>query len=130
MLRNHQPSEGEEEMKPKNKELTDEDIMRLRSAGLPKELTRLCLHIANKEKQSGIQQGEKQAIERVKEVFYGKVDWIKVFKDAYENRKTSWYEIGHIKEWRNATDEVLFAIWHQIEQQITSPAKEETFHGR
>jgi len=55
-------------------------------------------------------------LEVLKQVVWGKIDWMRVFKDAYENRKTSWNEIGHIREWRNATDEVLFALWHQIEE--------------
>ncbi len=57
-------------------------------------------------------------IEELKQIMYGKIDWMKVFKDAYESRKTSWFEMGHIQEWRNATDEVLFAVWHQLEDEI------------
>ena len=53
--------------------------------------------------------------EELKQIMFKEIDWIRVFKDAYESRKTSWYELGHIQEWRNATDEVLFAVWHQIE---------------
>jgi L-lactate utilization protein LutB len=54
----------------------------------------------------------------LKTFMYGKMDWIKVFRDAYERRKSSWRELGHIEEWRNATDEVLFAVWKQIEEEI------------
>jgi len=65
--------------------------------------------------------------EELKQIMYGKIDWIKVFKDAYNSRKTSWYEMGNIQEWRNATDEVLFAVWHQLEKEIdklnTTPNK-------
>jgi len=57
-------------------------------------------------------------IEDIKQIMYGKIDWIKVFKDAYENRKTSWNEVGYIREWRNATDEILFALWHQLEVKL------------
>ena len=45
--------------------------------------------------------------EQLKQIMYGKIDWIKVFKDAYLSRKTSWWEVGHINEWRNATDESI-----------------------
>jgi len=55
-------------------------------------------------------------LQELKEIMYGKVDWYRVFKDAYEGRKSSWFELGHIQEWRNATDEVLFAVWKQIEE--------------
>jgi len=58
-------------------------------------------------------------LQELKEIMYGKMDWYKVFKDAYESRKTSWYELGHIQEWRNCTDEILFAVWKQVEE-ITS----------
>jgi hypothetical protein len=55
---------------------------------------------------------------RLKTFMYSKMDWIKVFRDAYKSRESSWYELGHIQEWRNATDEVLFAVWKQIEEEI------------
>jgi len=61
---------------------------------------------------------DKKIIEDTKQIMYGEVDWIKVLKDAYESRKTSWFEIGHIKEWRNCTDEILFAVWHQLEPKL------------
>lgn len=61
----------------------------------------------------------KEDIEKIKQIMYGRMDWIKVFKDAYEGRRTSWYELGHIQEWRNATDEVLFAVWKQLEPELT-----------
>lgn len=57
-------------------------------------------------------------IEDLKQIMYGKIDWVKVFKDAHASRKGAWYELGHIMEWRNATDEVLFAVWHQLEDEI------------
>ena len=57
-------------------------------------------------------------IQLIKAIMYGKIDWIKVFKDAYEGRKTSWKDLGHIREWRNATDEILFAVWSQLEHHL------------
>ncbi len=59
------------------------------------------------------------SLEELKRFMYGEMDWTKVFKDAYEGRKTSWHELGNIQEWRNATDEILFAVWHQIEDKFT-----------
>ena len=64
--------------------------------------------------------------EKIKFICYGKIDWIKVFKDAYEGRKTSWKELGHIGEWRNATDEVLFAFWKQFKPEIDKLAEEQS----
>lgn len=58
------------------------------------------------------------SIEELKQIMYGKIDWIRVFKDAYNGRKTAWREMGNIQEWRNATDEVLFAVWKQIEENL------------
>ena len=100
-------------MKPKNKELTDEDIMRLRSAGLPKELTRLCLHIANKEKQSGIKQGEKQEREKIVKMLKDRVKDVKFCQsqDKYQEQ---------IEE-----DDIIIGEDKWIIQQITNPAKEE-----
>lgn len=57
-------------------------------------------------------------IDEIKRIMFGEMDWMKVFRDAYESRKGAWYELGHICEWRNATDEVLFAVWHQIEDKL------------
>ena len=67
---------------------------------------------------------ENKEIEELKQIMYGKIDWIEVFKDAYEGRKTSWVELGHIQEWRNATDEVLFAVWKQLEKYLKPSDKE------
>jgi len=63
-------------------------------------------------------------LEELKEIMYGKMDWYKVFKDAYESRKSSWFELGHIQEWRNCMDEVLFAVWKQIEELTHKQARE------
>ena len=57
-------------------------------------------------------------IKDLKHIMYGKINWYQVFKDAYNSRKTAWWELGHIQEWRNATDEVLFAVWKQLEKEI------------
>jgi len=56
--------------------------------------------------------------DELKMICYGEIDWIKVFRDAYENRKSSWWDLGHIQEWRNATDEILFAFWKQFEEKL------------
>lgn len=82
------------------------------------------LKIRLEEQEQNFQLKFKELEEKLKEIMYGKIDWIKVFKDAYEQRKTSWYELGHIKEWRNATDEILFAVWHQFEKEISKTFKE------
>ncbi len=63
-----------------------------------------------------IDESKKITIGELKQIFYGKIDWIRVFKDAYESRRTSWHTMGNIQEWRNATDEILFAVWRQLEE--------------
>jgi len=68
---------------------------------------------------------QKEVLEKLKGIVYGKIDWIQVFKDAYENRKTSWVELGHIQEWRNATDEIMTAFWNQFEEELTKSIKGE-----
>lgn len=60
----------------------------------------------------------------LKQICYGKVDWFKVFKDAYNSRESSWWGLGHIAEWRNATDEVLFAFWKQFKNEINKLLEE------
>ena len=55
--------------------------------------------------------------EELKSIMFG-MDWIEILKNAYENRRSSWFDLGHIKEWRNATDEILFACWKQLEEKI------------
>lgn len=38
-----------------------------------------------------------------------RLDWIKILKTAIENRRTSWGE-DVVREWRNASDEILGAV--------------------
>lgn len=65
-----------------------------------------------------------EQIDVLKYIIFGRIDWPSVFVTAYNNRKTSWYELGHIKEWRNATDEILYAVWHQLEYELDKINKE------
>lgn len=64
-------------------------------------------------------------IEELKSIIYGRMDWFRVFRDAYEGRRSSWHNIGNISEWRNATDEVLFAVWKQLEEEINALSTKE-----
>jgi hypothetical protein len=57
--------------------------------------------------------------EKLIQILYS-LDWVKVMRDAYEGRKTSWEEIGHIREWRNATDEIMGAVIKQVKEAIAS----------
>lgn len=42
------------------------------------------------------------------------LDWIKILDDAIKSRKTSWCDPA-VREWRNASDEILFALIHALE---------------
>lgn len=44
-----------------------------------------------------------------------KLDWSKILYQAIKNRPTSWKEIP-IKEWRNASDEVMIEVVNSIRQ--------------
>lgn len=66
----------------------------------------------------------------LKNFMYGKMDWQKVFIDAFNSRRSSWWKLGHIQEWRNATDEVCFAVWKQLEEFIDSQSKANQTIGR
>ena len=51
--------------------------------------------------------------ENDKETFFNWIcclDMIQVFVDAYNSRQTSWKGMGEIREWKNATDEIRYAI--------------------
>lgn len=76
------------------------------------------IEIHCKARDEGFYLGYNKALEELKGFMFGRMDWFKVFRDAYESRKTSWHELGHIQEWRNATDEILFAVWRQIEEEL------------
>lgn len=42
------------------------------------------------------------------------LDWTKILSEAINARKTSWNE-NPVREWRNASDEVLTALLHALE---------------
>jgi len=53
-------------------------------------------------------------VKRIKAVLH-KLDWIKILHTAIESRPTSW-GIRPVREWRNASDEILFAVVKEIEK--------------
>ena len=84
--------------------------------------------ITSAEANEAIDKARLETIEKMKEDFkraiYG-LDMIKIVGDAIQNRETSWSEkcfvCGHphepaIVEWRNATDEIRWAILRELER--------------
>lgn len=70
----------------------------------------------------GYAKAKEDVLNEVKSKLY-RLDWITIFKNAYENRKTSWEGLGHIREWRNATDEVMSEVIKQLFESIKENSK-------
>lgn len=50
------------------------------------------------------------------------LDWISILHNAIENRKTSWND-NPVREWRNASDELLFAVKEAFEEKNSIPSQ-------
>ena len=109
---------------PVKKEL--EGCGRTYSLGFKKENLKGKVHEVIKD---ALEKQSENFLGNLKQVMYGKLDWIQVFKDAHASRKTAWHELGHIQEWRNATDEVLFAVWKQLEPMLKKELEVENGRG-
>lgn len=62
---------------------------------------------------------EQQTRTKIKQEIY-QLDWIKILNEAIKSRPSSWND-NPIREWRNASDEILGALIHQMEEKKLIP---------
>jgi hypothetical protein len=53
--------------------------------------------------------------DKLKMILY-RLDWIKILDRAIKMRPTSWND-NPVREWRNASDEINFAVVHALEEE-------------
>ena len=62
---------------------------------------------------------EKQIRAKIKQEIY-QLNWIKILDEAIKSRPSSWND-NPVREWRNASDEILGALINQMEDKKLIP---------
>ena len=58
------------------------------------------------------------SLDELKLIVHMRVDWSQVFRDVYKYKGMSWYDLTDIFAWKEMTDEIMYALWKQIEKEI------------